>query len=1408
MGGIFDSSQTTNSVKKTQVPGNVQQVYDQVLSMGQQAANQPFQPYDLQRIADFSPEEQQALNRLSSQQGMYDPLLQAAALSQMDMVGQGGVPTQSDLDQFMNPYTHNVVDYAVNGLSSQYQTQMRDLGAKSGMMGAFGGTRQGVEEANLGSAFQQNAGSLYYGGMKDNFDQAMSNWFNSQNLRQSENINASNLAIGGANYNINNANALSNLGGIKRGVNQANLDFAYQQFEQNQAYPWQQTGNLANVAYNYPRDIFTQTNNSTTTTQPSLGSIIMGGAMMAAGAASGNPGAISAGANTMKSAYDVGNTSAIPFAQASYQSAYNPSIQSPYTTQATPGKKAGGLVKGYKKGGKVKKYSDGGGISSGSFGNSGNGLMGGSLIPGIFGGVIPGLGSLKGTPSGPKQMQQQRKPATFDANAAGWNNNMQDWLANKYHMQNPYGGYQQPTTDSTPPWNLPPDTSGMPGDFRNPQSMLRNQLVNNFARSNSVGNGLISQRQFADGGYVNHPGARESTNVEDHRGSVYLSDAALDAQSIPEKYTLNDFQRLTGMALGYPEDPQWKNRSYRDDMHSSSSFGKRDVEAAKYRSLMDRTAKGGWDLGDLAADIRWSKAAALKYPSKLDVAPEDDIFPDTAVPYPAKYAKGGKIKKFAKGRKVQQDTGYTSRDVVNGLVARGFSPEEAAVAAGNIFGESGFNTKAIGDNGKSLGLMQWKGPRRKALEQLASDRGVDPTDFNVQLDHAASELRGPEQKNFLRAMREGKSLEDKTGLFMKYVERPSDTSEGNRTRRVNAAQDAFNQYHAVQGATPSGRAQPPLFSGRERVGNNALSGSILDYASDIPVRDPRRAYPLPSDAPDHSGLNRYTGLPFRNPLGQLADGEQWVFDNVFDPVANGASNALTALSRRMYPTLASNKDTQDFVEAAPDTVRFLNNKRQVDSRIAANAKSNAQIRDSLPPATNDIFGPPREMFGNRGRGGYNRGKDLTTPSMVNPRVVPHQDYLNSLLLNGAQQQPQTRAVDMEQDRSGPPMEIPNLPMDLQPQIPSDLAHSLGMNQGVMPRRKPMQPAADPIASLIRSSQNDPSTGDDEARRIARYLQAHPEMIGQHIPEGSYKKGGYVKKFKGGGHLADYLSGELPPTDVITPDGSMTPSQFQSMFVDPLPQTGNATRGEDWMNTFANYGTLPLRALTALGMAGVDIPRGAASYFGSPATPGGVSFGPAEHGAPQSDPSANPLGFLGREGLGSNDPGLPQAQDPEDDLNNSIRELLNRNVKDMLDNKQEGTGGPFLGLFPNANEPLMKFGLNLLANSDMNFGTALGRAGLATAQDQSQTRMENMKERDQQIKDLVQTQYMRNMTRGMDPKDRAGLAMLQGQMKIQQQENAAKIKERLMRLAIQLDPSKQFMLKLLEDQTNQDEDVSQ
>ena len=107
------------------------------------------------------------------------------------------------------------------------------------------------------------------------------------------------------------------------------------------------------------------------------------------------------------------------------------------------------------------------------------------------------------------------------------------------------------------------------------------------------------------------------------------------------------------------------------------------------------------------------------------------------------------------------------------------SPAVASGILGNMMTESSFKTNAYNAGEGAIGLCQWEGPRRTALERFAAGENKPVTDWKVQVDFMMHELKGSESGAFAK-LQQAETPAQAAALFDKYFERSSGAARGQR----------------------------------------------------------------------------------------------------------------------------------------------------------------------------------------------------------------------------------------------------------------------------------------------------------------------------------------------------------------------------------------------------------------------------------------------------------------------------------------------------------------------------------------------------------------------------------------------------------------------------------------------------
>jgi hypothetical protein len=154
--------------------------------------------------------------------------------------------------------------------------------------------------------------------------------------------------------------------------------------------------------------------------------------------------------------------------------------------------------------------------------------------------------------------------------------------------------------------------------------------------------------------------------------------------------------------------------------------------------------------------------------------------------------------------KPSQD-GMGSDAIRQGLISRGLPEHVADGFMMNFQDESGMNpgineqNPTVPGSRGGFGLAQWTGPRRRALEAFAAERGVPAGDANMQLDFLMTELQGPESNAAQSIFGASDSGQAGAAIVNKFL-RPAEAHRASREARYTGGQ-----------AAPQG--QPPRVAG-------------------------------------------------------------------------------------------------------------------------------------------------------------------------------------------------------------------------------------------------------------------------------------------------------------------------------------------------------------------------------------------------------------------------------------------------------------------------------------------------------------------------------------------------------------------------------------------------------------------
>ena len=213
--------------------------------------------------AQFSLPQQLAFANALQGIGAYSPYLQQAQAATQQgqnlLAGITQAPTAAQIESYSNPFQQQVIDATMAELNKQAAQQQNQLAGQAVQGGVFGGSRYGVQQAELAGAQQQAQAQALAGLNAQNYGQALQaaqNQLERQRLAglgigalggQFAQLGSQAQAMGG--QDVQN---LLGIGGLQQQFGQQGLDIARQNQLQKIMQPYQQLGFYGDILQGAP----------------------------------------------------------------------------------------------------------------------------------------------------------------------------------------------------------------------------------------------------------------------------------------------------------------------------------------------------------------------------------------------------------------------------------------------------------------------------------------------------------------------------------------------------------------------------------------------------------------------------------------------------------------------------------------------------------------------------------------------------------------------------------------------------------------------------------------------------------------------------------------------------------------------------------------------------------------------------------------------------------------------------------------------------------------------------------------------------------------------------------------------------------------------------------------------------
>lgn len=257
MGSKGSNTTTAQSTPNPQA----MQAYSDVLSRAQGVANLPYTAYSGELVAPVNQQQNLGISGINTYANAAQPYIQAGAAG----VAANTQPiSASQIQQYMSPYTQNVVNATQAQFANQNQQQQQQLLGNAIAQGALGGNRTAVAQAQLAGQQQLAQAPTIANLYNQGYGQAVQTALQEQGVGLQGSQALANLGIAGQTAGLQGAGQQVQAGTLQQQTQQALDQALLQQFQQQQAFPYQQAQWLAGI----DTGVGSQMGGTSTTTLP------------------------------------------------------------------------------------------------------------------------------------------------------------------------------------------------------------------------------------------------------------------------------------------------------------------------------------------------------------------------------------------------------------------------------------------------------------------------------------------------------------------------------------------------------------------------------------------------------------------------------------------------------------------------------------------------------------------------------------------------------------------------------------------------------------------------------------------------------------------------------------------------------------------------------------------------------------------------------------------------------------------------------------------------------------------------------------------------------------------------------------------------------------------------------------
>ena len=259
----------TVTQQTSNIPKYFKPYLERLFDRAEEVTTEPFQRYEGPRLAAPTAQQEAAYQGVEELVGGYKPYIGAADLLTQQASIQSTDPTA--IASRMSPYQQAVIDIQKREALRDANKLQQQIGASAVGAGAFGGSRQALQETELARQTGQRLADIQAVGSQQAYQQAMNQLASDRAAALAAGQQFAGLGAQQQQLGLAGLGALETVGGTQQAQQQRAFDIAYEDFARETTQPSQQVQEMSSVLRGFNLPVSTYATTQTQQAAPTFG---------------------------------------------------------------------------------------------------------------------------------------------------------------------------------------------------------------------------------------------------------------------------------------------------------------------------------------------------------------------------------------------------------------------------------------------------------------------------------------------------------------------------------------------------------------------------------------------------------------------------------------------------------------------------------------------------------------------------------------------------------------------------------------------------------------------------------------------------------------------------------------------------------------------------------------------------------------------------------------------------------------------------------------------------------------------------------------------------------------------------------------------------------------------------------